>query len=184
MSIFSETMTKAIGDYRTLLRRHLNQVERMTKLQKLNLRDVALYQSDMNLYEMGQAIIADMEENSASELKGYYSYSGIRQFCDYLKDYLANYHVENKQVVHRAQKASRALLQAIQLTTLPRERLDDSTVKQLFECNKTVVGFGSQEQCELQLQTLTRNQASNPGFYTRIIAHLESLMNSRCSEAA
>ena len=29
-----------------------------------------------------------------------------------------------------------------------------------------------------------RQQAGNPGFYTRIIAHLESLIASKCSEAA
>lgn len=184
MSIFSETMTRAISDYRTLLRRHLNQVDRMTKLHELNLRDADLYVSDVNLYEAGKAIVADMEASGATQLRGYYSYSGIRQFCEYLKEYLANYYIENNQLVHRAQKASRFLLESIQLATLPRERLDDSVAKQLVECNKAIVTFGSHEQCELQLQTLSRSQATNPGFYTRIIAHLESLMTSRCSEAA
>lgn len=184
MSIFSETMTKAISDYRLLLRKHLHQVERMMKLQKLNLRNSDIYESDLTLYETGKAIVADIEMNMAMSTSGYYSYSGVQQFCLYLKEYLSNYHIENDQVVHRAQKASRALIEAIQLAALPSEGLNESVAKQLVECNKAVANFGSQEQCELQLQMLARQQANNPGFYTRIIVHLESLMSNRCSEAA
>lgn len=184
MSLFSETMAKAISDYRLLLRRYLNQVDRMTKLQKLKLRDSEIFKSDVALYQVGNAIIADIEENMSIPDQGYYSYSGIKQFSEYLKEYLSNYHVENNQVVHRAQKASRALLDSIQLAGLPREKLGEEITTQLFECNKIVVTNGSEEQCELQMQILARQQAQNPGFYTRIIAHLESLLNSRQSQAA
>ena len=184
MSIFTETMTKAISDYRFLLRRYLDQVERMTKLQKLNLRDADIYENDLSLYETGQAIIKDIETNMDSSCQGYYSYSGIGQFCTYLKEYLSNYHVENNQVMHRAQKASRALIKAIQLSALPRERLNDMVANQLCDCNKAVVIFGSQEQWALQMQTLARYQMQNPGFYTSIIAHLESLVSGKSSIAA
>ncbi|MCX7121406.1 MAG: hypothetical protein NTZ67_06490 [Gammaproteobacteria bacterium] len=176
MSIFSETMVKAIADYRFLLRRYLKQAERMTKLQKFKLRDIAIYDNDLALFETGRAIIADIEENIEIPSQGYYSYSGIKEFRHYLKSFLENYHVENGQVVHRAQKASRALLEAIQLTTNPRDQLDEVVARKLCDCNVTVVGFGSIEQCELQMQILERLQANNPGFYTDIIAHLESLM--------
>lgn len=184
MTIFSETMTKAIKDYRFLLRRYLGQVDRMTKLQKLKLRDRSIYKNDLALYNIGLAIIVDIEDNMLTSNQSYYSYSGIDQFREYLKEYLSNYYVENDQVVHRARKASRALLVAIQLAGLEREKLDDSITKQLFDCNKTVITFGSHEQWDLQLQTLARQQVSNPGFYTRIIAHLESLMGSQQSVAA
>ena len=184
MSIFAETMTKAIVEYRSLLRRYLKQSDRMAKLRKLKLRDLDSYETDLSLYEIGKAIIADMEENMVKKSNGYYSYSGIQQFCEHLKSYLENYEVENNQVVHRAQKASRALLAAIQLTTLPREKLNDAIAKKLLDCNVTVATCGSCEQYELQLQTLVRSQENNPGFYTRIIAHLESLISSGNSAAA
>ena len=185
MSIFSETMTKAIGDYRALLRRYLNQVERMTKLQKLRLRKSDIYQSDLKLYEVGLAIVEDIENSMTIPIgQSYYAYSGMQEFCNYLKAYLKNYHIENGQVVHRAQKASRALLKAIQLTAMPREKLDDTIANELLACNQDVVFFGSHEQCELQMQMLTRQQSVNPGFYTRIIAHLESVMLSDRSAAA
>lgn len=184
MSIFSDTMTHAISEYRLLLRRHLTQVERMTKLQKLKLRDEQLYDSDVTLFEAGRVIIADMETNEAAKPQGYYSYSGMHEFCTHLKKYMSNYEIENGKVVHRAQKASRAMLKAIQLMSLPRENLNDEVSQQLCDCNQMIVEFGSDEQCEFQLQALSKQQATHPGFYTRIIAHFESLLSSRCSEAA
>lgn len=179
MSIFSATMNKAIGDYRFLLRRHLNQVERMTKLQKLHLRSAETYDSDLALYETGRAIIADIKEtmmDMTPKKRQYYSYSGITQFCEYLENYLDHYEIEGDQLIHRGQKASRALMKSIQLIALPRESLGEGIVKELMECNKTIVACGSREQCDLQLQTLSRQQAFNPGFYVRIVTHLESLM--------
>lgn len=185
MSLFSDTMAKTISDYRLLLRRSCNQVDRMTKLQKLKLRgDRKSLKSDLELYEVGKAIIADIEESTVVSKQGYYAYSGIKQFCDSLKEYLANYQVEGDQLVHRAQKASRALLEAVQLAGLPREGLSETIMTRFLDCNKVVVMNGSEEQCSLQMQILERQQAQNPGFYTRIIAHLESLINSRQSQAA
>lgn len=184
MSIFSETMSKAISDYRLLLRRYLGQVNRMAKLQQLGLKNPAIFENDIALYNAGHAIITDIEANMSVPDQSYYSYSGIMQFCEYLKEYLANYCVEKGCVVHRAQKASRALLQAIQLTGLPREKLQEQVTKQLLECNQVVALNGSSEQCELQLQILSRQQEHYPSFYTSIIAHLESLMHARQSQAA
>jgi hypothetical protein len=185
MSIFSETMTKAISNYRLLLRRYLQQTERMMKLRELKLRDSDIYESDIALYQVGKSIIKDIQNNmSMGSNMGYYSYSGVAEFAKYLSDYLDNYYVENNRVIHRAQKASRALMSSVQLMTLPRERLNDAVCNQLFDCNRVIANFGSQEQCDLQLQALMRQQASNPGFYTRIIAHLESLLQSDRSSAA
>lgn len=180
MTIFAETMGKAISDYRLLLRRYLPQSERMAKLRSLKLRrsDVDTFASDKALYDVGRAIISDMQMNMTKKTKGYYSYSGIQQFCNYLSTYLDNYEIENGQVVHRAQKASRALLSCIQLMGLPRERLDETIAEKLIEYNTIIATCGSFEQCDLQHQTLLRHQAQNPGFYTRIVAHLESLLLS------
>ena len=178
MPIFAETISKAISDYRYLLRRYLSQSERMVKLQKLRLKDAHTYQSDLSLYQAAHAIITDIEDNMLKTEGSYYSYSGIGQFCQYLKEYLNDYEVEGNSVVHHARKASRALLQAIQLIATPKDRLNEVVAKHLFECNHLVANFGSNEQFNLYLQTLERHQAESPGFYTRIIAHVESLRAS------
>lgn len=184
MSIFSETMVQAISEYRALLRRNLNQVERMIKLQQLGLRDSDLYENELSLYQTGLAIVADIKKNMVSESPSYYAYSGVQQFCEHLCEYLSQYSIENDQIVHRTQKASRAVMNAVQWMSLPRERLDETMVKKFFECNKVVVLNGSKEQCELLLQTFSRQQMQNPGFYTRIIAQMESLLAGRERVAA
>jgi len=181
MSIFTETMTKAISDYRYLLRRSLDQVDRIQKLRDLGLKNPELYDNELSLFQAGQAIIQDIENKMIHRRtkKGYYVYSGIVQFCEYLKEYLANYEIENDRVVHRAQKASRALIQSIQLTTVSKEYLTDKIANQLIECNKIVVKFGSPEQWALQVHTLERQHRQNPGFYTHIIAHFRSLVSGK-----
>lgn len=179
MSIFSITIKKAIQDYRFLLRRYLPQAERMTKLQKLRLKKKDTYESDFSLYQAASNIVADIEKNMLNADQGYYSYSGIEQFCQYLKDYLNDYMVENGVVIHRTRNASRALLHAIQLASTPREQLDERIAKKLFESSKEIVQYGTPEQFDLYSQALESCQAKNPGFYTRIIAHFESLRASK-----
>ncbi|EKD91696.1 MAG: hypothetical protein ACD_29C00438G0001, partial [uncultured bacterium] len=132
MSIFTETLIKAINDYRYFLRRHLEQAERMTRLQALNLRNRELYNNDIALYHTGQTIVADIEKNMLMQPAGYYAYSGIEQFCEYLKEYLSNYEIENNHLIHKAQKASRALIKAIQLAATPKDRLSEKILTQLF----------------------------------------------------
>lgn len=183
MSVFSRTMRKAISDYRYLLRRHLHQVERMVKLQKLNLRDSRIYQNNVSLFEIGHAIVEDIEKNMGVRHQTYYSYSGIHRFCEYLKAFLKQYYVENNQVFHRGQKASRALVESIQLSELPKHLLNEKVAKKLLNCNKSIVSFGSDEQCDLQFQILSKQKEANPGFYTHVISHLENLLNDE-SEAA
>ena len=186
MSIFSKTMSKAISDYRFLLRRNLNQVNRLMKLQQLNLRNPDIYQTDVALFEVGQAILADIKKtllnnNARNQL---YAYSGIQQFSEYLENYLNNYEIENGRVVHRTQKASRALLKAIQLISLSKESLTDRIKQELYECNQVIVEYGSKEQQALQLQTLTRQEEANPGFFVNVLTHLETMMTGGDAVAA
>lgn len=184
MAIFSLSIRKAIQDYRFLLRRHLPQAARMTKLQKLRLKKKETYESDLSLYRAAENIVADIEENMINDEQGYYSYSGIAQFSQYLKEFLSEYMIENGEVIHQTRNASRAVLEAIQLAATPREQLSEAIAKQIFECSKEVVAYGSDEQLDLYLQALERSQAENPGFFTRIIAHFESLRNSKQIESA
>ncbi|OGT25624.1 MAG: hypothetical protein A3I77_04935 [Gammaproteobacteria bacterium RIFCSPLOWO2_02_FULL_42_14] len=184
MSIFKETMIKAVNSYRVVLRRDLSQSERMLKLKMLNLRSKEVFKSDVALYHVGQGIVADIRQNMLKPIQGYYSYSGVAQFCEYLEEYLSHYYIEKGRVVHRAQLASRAILDSIQLASIAREELNDSIMKRFYRCNEIIVDFGSSEQCDFQLQLLEREQASHPGFYTQLIAHLESLRNGRAAAAA
>lgn len=169
MSIFSETVCRAIGDYRQLLRRYLPQSERVKKIAELNLKDPNLYKDDIALYHTAKAIIQDVADNLAVPEQGYYSYSGITKFCEYLKEYVDNYELEGGEVIHRAQKASRAMVKAIQLAALPQSRLNDEIAYQLSKCNKVIADYGSEEQHELYLENLERRVFVEEAFYKPLV---------------
>ena len=181
-SIFAQTITRAISEYRQMLRRHLAQAERVKKLAELKLKDTALYESDLRLYEAAWNIVKDIEANMQVEAEGYYSYSGISLFCEYLKEYLENYEVEGNSVVHRAQKASKSLITAIQIGMLPENRLNDEIKQKLLDCNKIIAQFGSDEQREMYLSNIERQQSIFADFYDPILNDFQLLVGE--AEAA
>lgn len=181
-TIFAETIARAISEYRQMLRKYLPQAERVIRLNKLNLKDPSIYENDIALYRAAQSIIEDIENHVDIPEQGYYSYSGIAKFCEYLKEYLAHYEVEENQVIHRAQKASRALIQAIQLVTLPKSRLNEKTAQKLEKCNEIIANFGTEEQHEIHLNNLEKYKVVNEGFYIVIIENFKRRIREKNTE--
>lgn len=177
MSIFTETIARAISDYRYLLRRNLPQSERVAKLQALELRDPELYEDEIRMYRTALMIVSDIEENMDTKEKNYYSYSGIGKFSRYLREYLDNYEIENGKLIHKAQKASRAMIEAIQLISLSTS-FDDELRKKLIDCNKIVLSFGSSEQQELYKSNLEQHAMRNEDFFAPIIYDLNKRLQS------
>jgi len=184
-NIFAETISKAISDYRQMLRRYLSQAERVSKLSELNLKSPD-YNDEAGLYRLAQTIIQDIERNLDVKTKSYYSYSGVGNFCRYLKEFLSNYVLEGEIVSHRAQKASRALIQSIQLMSLPSEKMTPEVIEQISECNVTVASFGSSEQCELYKENLARYNEEKGAFFGPLLRQFEATLSqaSDVSEAA
>lgn len=172
-SIFAETMQKAIQKYRQLLRKFLPQAERVGKLNALGLKNGQMYENELWLYETGYRIINDIKSNLTPDTQGYYAYSGVEKFADFLKQFLDSYEVQGDHVIHRAQIASRAMVKAIQLITLPREHLTDDVEKELVTLNHTIASYGSKEQKELHRSALQnalrRQQEENIGFYKSVL---------------
>lgn len=175
-TIFAQTIAKAISDYRLILRRYLSQAERISKLSQLRLKDSHIYDNDVSLYHAAKTIVEDIEQNMEIPDQGYYSYSGMLKYCEYLKEYLDNYEIENGKVIHRAQKASRALIEAIQLATLSDERLNENVAKDFEKCNQIIAECGSPEQRELHLNNLERREMHNESFYQPILQHFKALL--------
>lgn len=171
-SIFIETVSKAISDYRQLLRRHLSQSERMTKLMELNLKQPD-YKNEVALYRTAQRIVQDIEMNMDCDPKSYYTYSGVGNFGRYLKEFISNYIIEGQHVVHRAQKASRALLDSIQLIGLPAERLTSDVLDSINKNSMTIAHFGSEEQCELYKENLERYYRERGSFFGPLLRYFE-----------
>lgn len=176
-TIFAKTIAKAIHTYRQMLRRYLSQVDRVSRLAKLNLKDPSIYESEVALYHTAYAIVKDIEENMEIGDQTYYSYSGIESFCQYLKNYLEKYTVEGDHVVHQAQKASRALVQAIQLCILPANKLDDQSKQKLRKCSEIIAQYGSKEQQELHFNNLEKIRENSEEVYFLIMQHYKEKLH-------
>lgn len=175
-TLFSETIAKAISDYRFLLRRFLDQSERQAKLAELNLRDPSIYDSDLSLYEVAWNIVNDIARH-AQKPTGYYAYSGVSEFGRFLKEYLEKFDIENGLVVHAAQKASKAMIKAIQLVALPETKLNDGVAKELNTCSELVAKYGSEEQHELYQGTLEKNLVRCREFFEGIYDYYRQLLS-------
>ena len=86
----------------------------MAKLTKLNLKDVTVYSDDAVLYRTAVSILNDIETIDIPE-QGLLFLLGIAKFYQFLNDYLSDYELHDDKVIHRAQRASRAILEAIQV---------------------------------------------------------------------
>lgn len=181
MSIFAETMSKAIGDYRRILRRYLSPEQRINKLAELKLKDPGIYKSDILLYKTAHAIVDDIQNNIQVPDEGYYSYYGIIKFCQYLQEYLSHYELEGNIIIHKAQKASRALVQAIQLMALPNDELNATIAEQLKECNQVVVECGSIEQKKLYKNTLKQQAQYFAAFFKDIVVDYQQKLDKALS---
>jgi hypothetical protein len=180
MSIFSDTMKNAISNYRQMLRKYLPQAERVSKLNQLNLRSPQLYQNEIMLHEAGYKIVEhlfDLDSNKG----GYYAYSGIAKFGNYLKEFLDNYLIDGNRVIHKAQKTSQALVHIIQLLTLSKDKITDSLRDKINELNDIIATYGSEEQHELYettLQSTISNQAGNASdICSEVLQHFLQLTN-------
>lgn len=170
-TIFAKTIARAISDYRQLLRKHLKQDARMAKLRELQLRDPGIFASESALYSTAWRIVRDIEKNMNVNESGYYAYSGVKKFCEYLKKYLNNYEFEGESVIHRTQKASRALLKAIQLISMskPDSAHTEKMLASIQDCHTVIASLGSPEQHEMYRHNLEKHQHQNPQFLDTVL---------------
>lgn len=175
--IFIETVARAIGDYRFMLRRHLNQVDRRKKLAELNLKDPTLFDSAIKLYEIAWKIVEDIESNIDMP-SSYYAYSGIAEFGKFLKEYLSKYEIEEGRLVHSAQKASKMMIQAIQILSLPVEQLTSKVTERLNQCSEIVAKYGSDEQKNMYEGTLEQHLIMKRDFFAPIYDYFQKLLEN------
>ena len=175
--IFTETIARAIGDYRFMLRRHLDQVERRKKLAELNLKDTSIFNCSVKLYETAWKIVEDIESHVDTP-SSYYAYSGIIEFGKFLREYLSKYEIENGQLVHSAQKASKMMIQAIQYLSLPPEQLNTQVTERLNQCSEVVAKYGSDEQKNMYEGTLEQQLIIQREFFSPIYDYFQKLLEN------
>jgi len=146
MNNFAQTATKLLREYKNILKKQLTEAESAKQLADLHLNR-RLPTRELTLYKLVHKIIdnADRffdENNSHSRLR----YSGISQFLLYMKSEMAFYQLDNNKVIHTTQSASKAMIDAIQLMSLPEARLSQDVYTKLDSCCSLIAHYGVKEQ--------------------------------------
>jgi hypothetical protein len=183
-SMFVETMSRAISDYRQILKKYLTPAERAAKMAELRLKDPTIFYDEPTLFQVVQDILSDIEKNIRVPNEGYYSYYGIIRFSKFLREYVDNYTVEGDIVIHKAQKASNLLLKIIQLLSLPGEQLTESIAEQVLASHAQIIELSSKEQLTIYNNTLERLSEKNKPFYRKIVHDFRERVGNTLAVAA
>ena len=170
MSTFSETILHAINEYRNLLRKTTPAAERRSKMHSLGLDGRFSELPDCELHNKAANIVSDLKKQLPNESEAQYTYSGRKQFIDYLTSILEQYHIHNDKVLHSTQLASRASIESIQLLALPEEKLrQEATIKRLAKANYLIARFGNEVQCKSHVDNLKKHRERNEPFFDGIL---------------
>ncbi|MBS0349613.1 MAG: hypothetical protein JSR33_00260 [Proteobacteria bacterium] len=166
-SMFVETMSRAISDYRLILKKYLSPEQRVSKIAELRLKDPTIYDDESTLFQVVQNILSDIEKNIRVPNEGYYSYYGIVRFAKFLREYIDNYTLEGNVVIHKAQKASNLLLKIIQL--LSTEDFTDNISQQVITLHPLLFELSTKDQVLIYKNTLKKFEDRNKKAYRKVI---------------
>ena len=90
----------------------------------------------------------------------------IEQFYQYLLDLLDQYTILDDQVLHKEQRASSALIAAIQVYSQPMEKLSDKTIDSLKHICQVIFLCANQDQHKKFNELLLRLKAKDEKLFT------------------
>jgi len=181
MSVFSETIIKALNGYKTILKKNLSSEEKTAKLNALGLKRKQLQQAnDVVLYSTAQQVLKDIAQSTEfpdDNDKASSWYCGLHEFYKHLQDILATHYVSQNTVIHVTQQSSRALVNAIQLMSLADAALDKKVATRLDQCGQTVAKFGSKEQQQKLAHALKLHKERNVSFFLPLLCNFEKYLD-------
>lgn len=183
MSVFSDAVLELLSQYKQLLKKMSpNKKERERKLTELRLDYQYSRDTDEQLYNTISRVLADLKTYKASsdDESGYYHYSGAKKFIEHLEQFLSQYHLDNKNIVHCTQLASKYMIVVIQLTSLPSDALcSNENIHKLAEANQKIALYGTPAQHKQHLESLQKHRSTNPAFFDGMINNFnKALLNS------
>jgi len=139
-------------------------------------RKILKADDEVGVYLKAQNVVAALSLWTRNEASIGHWYSGIDEFCQHLKSILEDYQIENNQVVHTSQKASRAMVEAIQLMNLPNSRLNPTIAHKLDLCGQIIAEHGTREQQEMFSKALKNYQHSDINFFLPLLRNFEKYL--------
>lgn len=175
MSIFSEAILKLLNDYKRLLKRYVSTKEREDAIINIGIKRKSLkFDNDVILYNKAHRVLKEIEYLTSSLNRPATEYSGIKEFYEHLKNYLAQYRVDNNKIVHIHQQVSCALVQAIQIIAMPPAKLCENKLSLLDDCIQIIIKFGTEDQRVMLTKAFIGQQIEK---YDMLELHTPSLDN-------
>lgn len=183
MTTFAPVMLKIINDYKLLIRKTTPTTQSSVKIRELGIKRKSLKaMNEVQLYKTGTVILNELEKHiHAGKCPSYYC--GTEEFAEHLRKILNSYCVENNQIVNAAQKASYSMLEAIQLMTLPEEKLNAATAIKLNQCVYNVTKYGDKEQLQILTEAIKTHKKNASSFFCKLWETFLASLNTSSTPA-
>jgi hypothetical protein len=159
--MFSNIILKAITDYKLFLRRILPARECSAKIVSLGIKRTLLRKtSDVQLYDVALKISKDLAAHIEinKNKKDDVCYSGALEFLRYLNRVMGEYIIDNGKVVHTAQSAACAVVDAFQIISLADHNYTIDIIEKLVNNIRTIAKYGDKTQISLFMDVLKSHE--------------------------
>lgn len=170
METFSEFVLRAVSDYKLFVRKNFPAREAADRIKALGLKRMQLRNTDdLHLFAVGAKIIDELEKYVAKQERTVTTvcYFGASEFLRHLKSTINEYCVEDGNVIHVDRAASRAMIEAIQLVTLPEHKFTLEILEKLNKCINLVAKYGSMEHIALLNNAIKKNKKNITYFFAK-----------------
>jgi hypothetical protein len=167
---FSEHTLKLLNDYkRMILKRYLSTEERKQMMTKSGLNRKSLkFDTDVILYNKAKLVLKDIEDWTSKLGNTAMEHSGIDEFYQHLKKYLNDFHIADGRVVHTTREVSRAVVQTIQVLSLPEPKLSKEAHK-LDALIQTIIKFGTNEHQAMLSKAIDEHKDSDSSILSPVL---------------
>ncbi len=160
MSPFATKIRQLITHYKRILKRHLSAGHYSLKIDNLQIKRKNMkFLNDAALYQIAHRILTDTEHWLANQNITASEHSGLEEFRNHLKDFLKGFYLENQKVVNSNQKASRIIVESIQLLCSPLNEKTCNKLKTNIMLLKTL--GGAEELNKLDTALIKKNSEMN-----------------------
>ena len=181
MSVFVQTATQIINDYKRLLSKLVSATtDRQDRLKTMRLKRKDLRSStEVDLYIKIKDIIADLENWQRKSTRESLEYSGLENFIEHVKSSFNEFRLtSSNKVVHGRQKASCALIEAVQLMSMPDPKLTSDLYERLDQCSQIIAKFGTQDQQIAYNKALQVHRERNASFFHPLVDSFKRYLSS------
>ena len=174
MSLFSDSIRQLLNQYKAIIKKSSTRQSAKEQIMQLSLKRKHLsVASDIELYQKAKKVIAAIDDQLKNNSNAPSWHSGLDEFHQHLKDVLNEYMTKGRHIIHRCQKVSSSLIEAVQLVSLPNTSLNETIAEKLNRYSQDIANFGSKAQKEMFIKALKSGETRNTNFFLPILDQFE-----------